>query len=136
MRRATLLVLNPILSCYINLLLTLLTYIRCYGEFTTAKKGISTMHQPIDFHDRVLFDLHQLRSEREAKDYAEKHRKKLPFRIFYQLWDTEREIMAEHEFFLFAPDRIEAKRLGVLYCRNANGQPLDYLSLDVEEVLK
>lgn len=55
------------------------------------------------------------------------------FKAHYQIWSTSLCVWVHCEFYLFAKDRIEAKRLAVKYCRDNNGQPIDYYNLDVED---
>lgn len=64
--------------------------------------------------------------------------KKLAWHVTYDVWvaDEKHPHYEEREFFLFAPDNIEAKRLAVLYCRDNNGQPIDYEYLKVERFEK
>jgi hypothetical protein len=58
-------------------------------------------------------------------------RKKQSFKVTYQVWCTSAECWLHNEFYLFAPDLIEAKRRAVTYCRDNNGQPIDYHNLEV-----
>ena len=89
-----------------------------------------------DFADKFLRDVHALRDERLAKERAAALRPKLPYRAFYQVWDCALGYWRECEFFLFAQDRIEAKRLAVKFCRDDNGQPIDYYNMEIEQVAK
>ena len=107
------------------------------------------MHQPVDFHDRVMFSIREqraaenlkrgqenlidLRAERERKAKELKDRPRLNSRADYEVWDCSLGYWRECHFYFAAPDPCEAKRLAVLYCRDNNGQPLDFHNLRVSE---
>lgn len=73
-----------------------------------------------------LADLHAMRLRNETPT-------QLPFKATYEVWDTDLGYWRTCEFFLFAFDRVEAKRLAVKCCRDNNGQPIDYYNLEVQQ---
>lgn len=58
--------------------------------------------------------------------------KKLPFKITYQVWCVKAECWQHCEFYLFADNKKDAEAKGKKYCRDSNGQPIDYHELTAQ----